>query len=132
MIGYSVHQHAGDTSCMKDHLGKMKKELGGKLPANIIADAGYSSEKNYEYLEIECLGNYVKHNTFHKEASPKWKSDPTRVQNWQYNEEVDDYIYGNNRRFSVLNLLCTRKYQDIDFVIVGFLIFVIYLLVFPG
>jgi len=82
---------------MKDHLEEVKKILGGKLPANIVADAGYGSEENYEYLENESLGNYVKYNTFHKEATRKWKSDITRVQNWQYNEEVDEYICGNGQ-----------------------------------
>ncbi len=97
VVGYSIHQFAGDTSCMKDHLEEVKKILGGKLPANIVADAGYGSEENYEYLENESLGNYVKYNTFHKEATRKWKSDITRVQNWQYNEEVDEYICGNGQ-----------------------------------
>ena len=97
VVGYSIHQSAGDTSCMKDHLEALKKELGGKLPANIVADAGYGSEENYEYLEKESLGNYVKYNTFHKEATSKWKSDVTRVQNWPYNEEADEYICGNGK-----------------------------------
>lgn len=92
IVGFSVHQEAGDTSCMKEHLEELKKELKGKLPEKVVADAGYGSEENYEYLQGASLGNYVKYNTFHKEASRKWKSDPTRVQNWQYNEERDEYI----------------------------------------
>lgn len=98
VVGYSVHQDAGDTSCMKEHLQELKQELGGKLPANIVADAGYGSEENYEYLEAEELGNYVKYNTFHKEATRKWKSDVTRVQNWQYDESKDEYICGCGRK----------------------------------
>lgn len=97
VVGYSVHQSAGDTSCMKDHLEELKKNLGGKLPANIVADAGYGSEENYEYLKKERRGNYVKYNTFHKEATRKWKSDLTRVQNWQYDEQKDEYICGFGR-----------------------------------
>jgi hypothetical protein len=42
-------------------------------------------------------GNYVKYNTFHKEATKKWRSDPTRVQNWQYDEEKDRYQCGFGR-----------------------------------
>ncbi|HML31974.1 MAG TPA: transposase [Sporomusa sphaeroides] len=97
VVGYSIHQDAGDTSCMKEHFEELKKELGEKLPSNIVADAGYGSEENYEYLEEAELGNYVKYNTFHKEASSKWKSDITRVQNWQYDEEKDAYICGYSR-----------------------------------
>lgn len=97
VVGYSIHQDAGDTSCMKEHLEALKKGLEGKLPRNVVADAGYGSEENYEYLQEAGLGNYVKYNTFHKEASRKWKSDLTRVQNWQYNEEQDEYICGCGR-----------------------------------
>jgi transposase len=102
IVGYSIHQSAGDTGCMKEHLEELKKNLGGKLPSNIIADAGYGSEENYEYLEKEELGNYVKYNTFHKEASKKWRTDPVRVQNWQYNEEKDEYVCSNGRELIYL------------------------------
>lgn len=105
VVGYSIHQSAGDTSCMKEHLEELKETLGGKLPTNIVADAGYGSEENYEYLEKEDLGYYVKYNTFHKEASKKWKNDPVRVQNWQYNEERDEYLCSFGR---VLNYKYTR------------------------
>lgn len=97
VVGYSVHQEAGDTSCMKGHLDELKQTLNGKLPCNVVADAGYGSEENYEYLEEAELGNYVKYNTFHKEATRKWKNDLTRVQNWEYNEEQDEYICGCGR-----------------------------------
>lgn len=97
VVGYSIHQSPGDTSCMKEHLEEVKKELNGKWPTNIVADAGYGSEENYEYLESEKLGNYVKYNTFHKEASKKWKADITRVQNWLYDEKEDKYTCGYGR-----------------------------------
>lgn len=98
IIGYSIHQRPGDTSCMKEHLDKVK-EMMGKIPQNIIADAGYGSEENYEYLESNQLTGYVKYNTFHKEHSKKWKEDITRVQNWQYDQEQDRYICGYGRPF---------------------------------
>lgn len=97
ITGYSIHQRAGDTSCMKEHLEIVKEMLGGKLPGNVIADAGFGSEENYEYLEENNIEHYVKYNTFHKEASKKWKEDITKVQNFQYDEEKDEYICGYGR-----------------------------------
>lgn len=96
IIGYSIHQRPGDTSCMKDHLEKVEEKLG-KVPENIIADAGYGSEENYEYLESKQLTGYVKYNTFHMEASKKWKSNITLVQDWEYVPEEDRYICGYGR-----------------------------------
>lgn len=101
IVGYSIHQKPGDTSCMKDHLETLENMLNGNLPENIIADAGYGSEENYEYLKEKELRSYVKYNTFHKEASKKWKSDITRVQNFKYDHENDEYIcdYGKTLVF---------------------------------
>jgi hypothetical protein len=96
ITGYSIHQRPGDTSCMKDHLKKVE-EMFGKVPENIIADVGYGSEENYEYLGSKQLTGYVKYNTFHKESSKKWKSDITNVQNWGYAPEEDRYTCGYGR-----------------------------------
>ena len=54
VLGYSIHQAATDTECMKEHLEHVKK-VSGRLPDNVIADAGYGSEENYEYLEEKSL-----------------------------------------------------------------------------
>lgn len=96
IIGYSIHQRPGDTSCLKEHLEKAKAIIG-RLPENIVADAGYGSEENYEYLESENLTGYVKYNTFHKESSRKWKKDVLRIQNWNYDASEDSYTCGYGR-----------------------------------
>ena len=101
VTGYSIHQKPGDTSCMKPHLESLK-ELHGRLADTIIADAGYGSEENYEYLEAEQIEHYVKYNTFHKEKSKKWQKDILRVQNWLYVEKNDEYLCGNGRYFVFL------------------------------
>jgi len=44
----------------------------------------------------------VKYNTFHKEKTKKWQKDATRVQNWYYVEERDEYICGYGRYLSFL------------------------------
>lgn len=102
IVGYSIHQKPGDTSCMKEHLETVKTMLDGKLSKNIIADAGYGSEENYEYLEENKLGHYVKYNTFHKEASKKWKADITKAQNFSYIKDRDEYVCGYGRQLVFL------------------------------
>jgi hypothetical protein len=97
IVGYSIHQNPGDTSCMKEHLDTVKGILDGKLPKNVIADAGYGSEENYEYLEDNGVQHFVKYNTFHKESSKEWKEDVTKVQNFRYVEDEDMYICGYAR-----------------------------------
>jgi transposase len=102
VTGLSVHQNPGDTLCMKPHLEQLKAQRG-KLPATIIADAGYGSEENYEYLEKEDVEHFVKYNTFHKEKSKKWQADATRVQNWHYISDRDEYLCAYGRYLSFLH-----------------------------
>lgn len=103
VVGCSLHQKATDTSCLKEHLEGLKQELGGRLPKNIVADAGYGSEENYEYLEQEGLGHYVKYNTYDRENSKDWMTDATRVKNWAYDSEKDEYICGYGRSLKFLH-----------------------------
>jgi transposase len=109
VIGYSIHQSPGDTSCMKQHLGQLK-ELRGKLPDTITADAGYGSQENYEYLESEQVGHYVKHNTYQAEKTKKWQKDVTKATNWHYVEGQDEYICGYGRRLIFLHE--KKQYSD--------------------
>jgi hypothetical protein len=97
IVGYSIHQRAGDTACLIPHLDQMKEQLG-VLPKKIVADAGYGREENYQYLENEHLENYVKFNTFHKEQKRSWIKQRFRVENLEYDEKKDEYICPDHQR----------------------------------
>lgn len=99
VTGYSIHRCPGDTSCMKKHLKGVKRQLG-KLPKAIIADAGYGSEENYDYLREEKVESYVKYNTYDREKSRKWRKDVLRIQNWLYLLDSDEYVCGYGRYLS--------------------------------
>lgn len=99
ILGYSLHQRPTDTRCLIPHLKQVKERLG-KIPKTIVADAGYGGEENYAYLEKEALDGVVKYNTFHKEQSKAWKSDPSRVENWHYDSEQDAWTCLNGRKLA--------------------------------
>jgi transposase len=90
IVGYSIHQKTTDTNFLIPNLEKLKSHLK-RLPQNIIADAGYGSEENYEYLENNNLGAYVKYNYFQKEQTKKFKEDKFRVENLPYNSEENEF-----------------------------------------
>lgn len=98
ITGYSIHQNPGDTSTLKSHLEKIKN-MTGKYPENLIADAGYGSEENYEFLKSKNITPYVKYNTFHKEVTKKWLMNPSKVQNFFYDEITDIYYCTMNSPF---------------------------------
>jgi len=97
IVGYSVHQRPTDTRCLIPHLEHVKEQFG-RLPATVVADAGYGSEENYVYLEREGLIPLVKYSTFHKEGSKNWQQDISRIENWTYDETNDEWVCPNGQR----------------------------------
>jgi len=97
VVGYSVHQRAGDYGCLIPHLERVKEQLG-RLPDNVIADGGYGSEENYNYLGKAQVGAYVKYNTFHREQTRKYKDNPFLVSNLEYDEKKDEFICPAGKR----------------------------------
>jgi transposase len=74
IVGYSVHQHAGDTSCFITHM-QQQNFPEDRQPKNVSGDAGYGSEENYAWLEKKQIKNFLKYNTFHKEQHPPRKAE---------------------------------------------------------
>ena len=88
ILGYTVHQTTTDTITLPAHMESLEQTLG-QMPETLVADAGYGSEENYEYLEDNEVEAFVKYNYFHIEQSKKWKEDPRRLENLHYNEQLD-------------------------------------------
>jgi len=91
ITNYSIHQRPGDTATYKEHIESYKQKYG-HYPHQAIADAGYGSLENYEFLNKNHIESYVKYNYFHKEQSKKFKNDISRIENLYYNAEQDCYI----------------------------------------
>lgn len=106
IVGYTIHPNPTDTKTLIPHLKHLEEKLG-TLPENIVADAGYGSEENYEYLEEKELGAYVKYNKFHWEKKKKNRDNPYLTDNLEYDEKSDEYICPEGRK---LQLVGTRKY----------------------
>jgi len=90
ILGYTIHQTTNDTTTLQTHMECLKESLG-KMPDTLVADAGYGSVENYEYLENNDVEAFVKYQYFHKEQSKKWRTDPYRTENLPYDENEDRY-----------------------------------------
>jgi transposase len=87
----SVHQKPNDTNTLEPHLDGFEKAYR-KQSREVVADAGYGSEENYEMLEDKGITAYVKYNYFHAEQKKKTKNNPFLVQNMFYNKEQDFFV----------------------------------------
>ena len=75
---------------LQSHMESLKENMG-KIPDTLVAEAGYGSEENYEYLENNDVEAFVKYPYFHKEQCKKWREDPYRTENLKYDENDDCY-----------------------------------------
>ncbi len=68
------------------------EERYGIQSSTVVADSGYGSEMNYEWMENHDIEAYVKYNMFHAEDKRKSRNNPFLVQNLYYNADDDYYV----------------------------------------
>ena len=100
VLGYDLLQNPTDTRTLIPFLKHL--DQNGVLGKEIVADAGYGSERNYKYIEDElpdCTA-LIPYSTMLRENSRKWKSDDHKVMNWEYHAKDDYYINPVGVRFN--------------------------------
>lgn len=102
IVDFALFPNPTDFRTFEPFLDQMKS--GGILDKfqNIVADAGYGSEYNYSILEENYSDkNYqIPYTQYEKEQTRKYKKDPSKVDNWYYNEEEDYYVDKSGVRFN--------------------------------
>jgi transposase len=90
ILGYGIYQKAADTSVFIPFMDRIKDQL--HIPAkNVITDAGYGSEENYDYVVRNNIGNYIKYNNFDYEKTNEYKKRNFISDRFIYNQENDQY-----------------------------------------
>ncbi len=118
IVGFSVHDRAGDTNCLIPHLEGVRKGLK-RLPDKIVSDAGYGSEENYAYLEQHEAGNYLKYNTFYQDThlyrNPEiLRKRQFRAENFGYDPEADQFICPDNKRLHYRQTSLSKTEYDYE------------------
>lgn len=88
---YGIYQNPTDTRTFIDYLTGFHNRYN-KQSKEVVADSGYGSEENYEYLEKEQVEHYVKFNYFHAEQKKAFKTNPYKVENLHYNADGDYFV----------------------------------------
>lgn len=91
VIGYDVFPNPTDTRTLKPHIENVEKRLNCKLKT-VIADAGYGSEENYDYLEEKGIIGVIKYSSYEKEIKRSFKKNTFNAENWNYDSELKEYI----------------------------------------
>jgi transposase/ribonuclease D len=90
VVHYSLHPNPTDTKTLIPHLQQYRK-LYGQLPQVQVADAGYGSEENYQYLHTQGIEAYIKPSEFDKKQKSNWYPDPFTTEYLEYNAAKDEY-----------------------------------------
>lgn len=91
ITNYGIFQTPGDTTTFESFVNSFEDRYDSQS-REIVADSGYGSEQNYEFMEKESIENYVKFSYFHKEQKRTYKNNPFLVDNLFYNAEENFYI----------------------------------------
>ena len=91
ITNFGIYQRPTDTLTMISYLESFKARYGMQSE-EIIADSGYGSEENYEYMFSNGMTPYVKYNMFHVEQRRSYRNNPFRVSNLFYNPDDDFYV----------------------------------------
>lgn len=91
ITNFGIYQRPTDTLTMISYLESFKTRYGMQSE-EIVADSGYGSEENYEYMFSNGMTPYVKYNMFHLEQRRSYRNNPFRVSNLFYNPHDDFYV----------------------------------------
>ena len=117
---YSTSWRPTDWGTFIKHMDTFNERYG-KHSKEVVADSGYGSEENYEYMEINEIEGYVKYSMFHTELKKKTIQNPFLAEHLYYNERDDYFVcpmgqhmtyVGDKQRVSDLGYVShTRLYQ---------------------
>jgi transposase len=91
VVNYSLHPNPGDTKTLIPHLEQYKK-LYNTLPVVQVADAGYGSEENYQYLHKQGVEAYIKPRDFDRQQKRNYQPNPFASDQLEYNAAKDEFI----------------------------------------
>ena len=102
IIGVGLFPNPTDTTTLIPFLERVQNGCGRKY-RNIIADAGYSSEENYAYLESKQINAYIKPSDYEVRKTKRFKSNPYRTENLFYDDANDRFICPNGKSLYYAN-----------------------------
>lgn len=91
ITGVSVHQNPNDGTCFKNHLEQVLPLLPQKV-AQVVADAAFGTEENYEFLEAEKIEALLKYPTYDKEQEKSFKENSFHKDNMPYDPVKDQFL----------------------------------------
>ena len=88
IVNYSMHQTSNDMTVLAPHIQDFIEQFK-MTPEAVIADAGYGSQENYDFLFQNQIDAFVKYPYFDREQGKTRNDNPFAQDNLYYNEQND-------------------------------------------
>lgn len=109
VVNYSLHPNPTDTPTLIPHLEQHKK-LYNSLPEVQVADAGYGSEENYQYLHQHNIEAYIKHQQFDRQQRRRNKTfNPFANDQLVYDESKDVFYCPADKPMHPVRQYCKKS-----------------------
>ena len=96
IVGIDVSAERTDVRTLIPFLDKLNRNYGRNFD-NLIADAGYESEENYDYLKRNGITPYIKPSNYEYSKTKKFQKDMEFRLAMDYDEEKDVYTCKGGR-----------------------------------
>lgn len=103
IIHADISSERSDQLTLIPFLKSMEKAYGRKVP-NIVADAGYESEENYQYLKDNGQTAYIKPSNHESMKKRGFKNQIGKRENMIYHEMEDTYTCAADRTLNAIGV----------------------------
>ena len=101
IVSVDTFSSRNDVNTLVPFLNNLHKFTNRKYE-NLVADAGYESEENYEYLRKNNITAYIKPQNYEQSKTKKYKSNMYLVEKMTYNKGNDTFTCVNGNTFNYI------------------------------
>lgn len=99
IVWLAVGPQPTDTSMLIPLIKEMEGNLSFQYK-KVVADAGYESEENYEFLKENGQQSYIKPSNYERSKTRKYQKDIGRIEHMAYEKETDCYTCVEGRKLT--------------------------------
>lgn len=101
IVGVGLFPNPTDTTTMIPFLERIRMNTKRKIK-NVVADAGYSSEENFDYLEKNGQRAFIKPQLYEISKTKKYRNDIYLPEHMEYDSESDEYTCPNGKKLKYI------------------------------
>jgi transposase len=104
VVGIDLSSERNDVNTLIPFLNRLHRNFPEHSYPNIVTDAGYESEENYQFLKGKNQIAYIKPKQYDQWKRRSFKKDISKRENMSYDPKKDEYTCSQGRTLSVISV----------------------------